>query len=183
MAFATVDDLATWLGYPVDPGEIYRAQQVVDLASAVVTAYTGRTFSRLVDDTLTVSGTWAQTIELPEPPVEAVGSVTLDGEALVVAVDYEWVAGSRTLWRAAGWGGPRVPVVVTYTHGYATAPDDVRTVTVALASRYWANPEVVSGRTLDQQSWQYGRSYHDLTVGERRTLDRYRRTAATVSTW
>ena len=181
MGFATVAELGEWLGYPVDPAETARAQLLVDIATADIQSHTRQTIERVVDDTVTMPGTWEPVLRLPERPVESVSAVTVDGVALVDGTDYV-VVGDEVR-RPAGFGGPGVVVVVTYTHGWTIVPDDVKGVCLALAARRWVNPEAVTATTVDDQQWNFGSAHSGLTLAEKATLSRYRRGVRAATVW
>lgn len=155
-AFATPDDLADYLGRGDrfgDPTEYRQAVMMLDLASAAVRAWTRQTIDLVSNDTVTLAGSWGSALELPERPVVSVSSVSLDGQALSAGSGYELVGG--TLYVGAGlalsgrgglhqgatgarggyWGGPDVTVTVTYTHGFAVVPDQVKSATLSIAAR------------------------------------------------
>jgi len=155
-AFATPDDLADYLGRADrfgDPTEYRQAVMLLNLASAEIRAWTRQTIDLVSNDAVTLAGTWSSALELPERPVVSVSSVALDGQALTAGSGYERVGASlhigaslvlsgrgslhqgATGARAGYWGGPDVTVAVTYTHGWSTIPDVVRSATLAIAAR------------------------------------------------
>jgi hypothetical protein len=151
-AFATVDDLADYLGRDRfgDPTEYRQASLLLDLASAEIRAWTRQTIDLVSNDEVSLAGTWSPVLELPERPVVSVSSVELDGQAWVVDSDYSVAAGAllvsgtlpsfngypgATGRSGAHWGGPGVVVSVTYTHGFATVPGAVKAATLAIAGR------------------------------------------------
>src|SRR3954471_1073390 len=138
----TPADLASWLQQDLD---LSTATLLVECATAVVQeAAGGQRIIQVVGDTANVLGDTGSWLQLPQLPVTAVTSVTVDGTALVLGAGYK-VFGSK-LWRKFGWqtnygwpfdlayskwGGYPPPsvvsgypyqepsgVVVVYTHGY-----------------------------------------------------------------
>jgi hypothetical protein len=96
---ATPSDLAAYLQQDVDTST---ATLLIETATAVVQAACGgQRIVQVVNDPLTVMGTTDNWLDLPQLPVTAVSSVTLDGTALTVSTDYQ-VLGSR-LFRKLGW--------------------------------------------------------------------------------
>lgn len=86
-------------------------------------------------------------IDLPVP-LRAVNSVTVDGDTLTVNDDYQVV--NNRLYRSVGWGGSRwwssdrfaipaddeyVQVVVDMDYGFTTAPQELKTWGLVLASQ------------------------------------------------
>jgi hypothetical protein len=137
------------------------------MATAAIRAYTRQTISQVVDDVLTVRGTADPELLLPQRPVSAVSAVTLDG----AAADYTF-DGIGTLTRSDGWAGL---VAVTYTHGYATVPDDVFTVCLQAAARVYGNPEGLANESIDDHRAGFGAVGAQLTDDEKEMLRPYRR--------
>jgi hypothetical protein len=67
---------------------------------------------------------------------------------------------------------------VTYTHGYATIPDDIRGVTLDLAARKMANPSGNRQEGIGSYSISYGDVADDDPVFD--PISRYRERAASV---
>lgn len=137
-----ISDLEAFLqqdltNYPVE------AQAACDQASAVVEDYCKRSFAQVEDDEITMR--WRPSILLPDPPVTAITSVTVDG----VASEYDIDASGR-LWPATQ--GDQITIV--YTHGFVTIPDTVRLVALRLASRIFKNPTGRVSYSVDGQSTQ-----------------------------
>lgn len=200
MAFATNAELEDWLGYTLDASETTRATLVLEVASATIQAYTRQTISEVSGDAVELKGTWEHVLELPERPVTAVASVSVDGVAQTVTTDYlvvknelrrpnaeyhNWQMPSNDFYPFAktGWGGPSSIVAVTYTHGFDPVPDDIKGVTLQLATRMWSNPEVVAMKSIDGNTWQYGMGHSNLLDGEKMVLSKYRRNSQAVSVW
>lgn len=206
-AFATVLELELFAREEIPPGDVDEAgaQQALDLASDIIRGYTRCTIST-VTETVEFEGTSSDVLELPQRPVTAVTAVTVTdriGNDLVVAsTDWTWTRSGKlrrilysdtlpTGWTAdSGWGGPDATVTVTYTHGLATVPGDVKAITLALARRMTVNPDgyvreaigsynvgysSTDGQAAGQGSGQgSGASVHLLAV-EKMALNRYRR--------
>lgn len=191
MAFATVAELEDWLGYSLDAGETDRASLLLDVASATIQTHTGQTLELVTDDVADLRGTWERVLTLPERPVVSVASVVLDGETLTVDDDFVVVGdqlrrpGFQTLspqsdfYPKSGWGGPDVVVRVTYTHGFAVIPDDVKGVCLSLAARLWSGSAGLAMEVLGSYTVQYRRV--ELEDWERAVLNRYRRRTMSAS--
>ena len=100
-------------------------------ASAVVREAAGSPISEVASTVslLAPEGLW---LRLPGGPVTAVSAVSVDGDAVT-----DWTLAEGALYRSSGWRGSRVDpslVEVTFTHGYATVPDDVVGLVAALAA-------------------------------------------------
>lgn len=177
---ATVADLASYLKQDVDTST---ATLLIECATAVVQeCCAGQRIVQVVGDTAAILGTTDSWLDLPQRPVTAVASVTLDGNLLTVNTDYTRF-GNR-LWRRHGWqtnigwpwdwpfygANPRalIPagyplqepsaVTVAYTHGYATGAQELqmaRSAVLSLAAGvYTGTPGAVS-ESIDDYSISY----------------------------
>lgn len=176
MALATVEDVATAYkaaGGP-DPGELSAADsatvaQALDIVSAQIKSYMGQNLELVTDEVVTLRypGRWyfypSRFLSLPERPIVSVTTVVNDDTTIT---DYEiWDEGN--LWRESGWGDV---VVVTYTHGYAEIPDDIRGVCISAVIRGFDNPEGYTNRAAETYSKTYETS-SGLSDDEKATLD------------
>lgn len=156
-SFATPTDLGVLLDTTIaadDP----RALLLLDLASAAIRATVGLTVDEVADETITIEGNGRNSIQLPEYPVTAIASISLDGTLLVEDDDYSWtsagvlhrlpIGGLRT------WTGT---IEIEYTHGYATGdiPAVLRLVCLQAAARAWINPEGYGSETIGRYSVTY----------------------------
>jgi hypothetical protein len=153
------EDLASLLEQDLDA---YKAIMLVEAATAVVQAAIGNPPQRLVavaSDTVTLVGLPGPWLDLPQRPVTAVATVTLDGTALVASTDYK-VFGSR-LWRSAGWittWGEPTQVTVVYSHGYAAGHQLLqlaRAACLSLLRGVYGNPTGVTRLAIDDYSEAY----------------------------
>lgn len=191
MAFATEAELEAYTGASIDTS---RATILLDVATAAIKAYTNQTLSRVTNDTVILPGNHTNTLELPERPVISIGAVSIGDTALTVDSDFVWDGRSGLLRGTAvsgvlvindgplvsgtgDWGGPGAQVSVTYTHGFATIPDDIKGVCLALAARSLQSPDGVNSETIGSYSVSYSRTGGAVSLldEERRLLDRYRR--------
>lgn len=170
---ATPSDLAAFVKQDVDTST---ATVLIECATAVVQdCCGGQRIVQVVGDTMSILGTSDSWLDLPQRPVTAVTSVTLDGITLALGTDYK-VFGSR-LWRAVGWQvnigwpysgtwprgasvngyGMQEPsaVVVVNTHGYAPGAQQLqlgRSAVLSLAgAAYNATPGATS-ESIDDYS-------------------------------
>lgn len=184
MSFATPADLAAYLQRDAFTGsDLTSAQLALDIASAVVRERTGQDFT-VGTDTITLDTYGDEDVLLPQLPVTDVALVTTRnrGEtattARAVNTDYE-VRGGRLRW--VGIGAWPYEVTVTYTHGYAEIPDDVKGATLAVAAEIHANPEGLSQSALDDSNDRH--EWSDDSPAERMlklVARRYRRTPLSV---
>lgn len=132
-SFATADELDLWVD---DTIVADRANLILSLATAAIQRHTGQTLAAVAADSITIPGRLGKFLRLPERPVTAVTSVTLDG---VTITDFDLLPQS-VLYRGSGWGDARVIIGVTYDHGFATIPDDLKGVALDIAARVVNNP-------------------------------------------
>lgn len=163
---ATPEDLASLLQQDLDAST---ANLVLDAATASVQAAAGnQRILQVVGDTANLTGLTDSWLDLPQIPVTAVASVTLDGATLTAgsagdpATTYR-LRGNR-LWRGYGWQtyvGEPSDVVVVNTHGYAAGSQDLqlaRGATLSIAKGMYANPAGVAREQIDDYAVSYARA-------------------------
>lgn len=193
-AFCTTADLASFLQIAIaDDSE--PAARAISEASAAIQNYCKQRIELVEDDELTLDVEPARAkVFLPELPVTAVASVVENGVTLA-AEDY--VLGPFGILHRIGayWYPGIQKVTVTYSHGYATVPDDLKSVCVRAAARaYQAGLRAaalggvtgIQAQSIGDYSVQYGgeTSSGDGMLGasaapillpsEKRILDEYR---------
>lgn len=188
--FITVVNLASYLQRDLDTAS---ATIAVAGASGIVRAYTrqnldSQTYTAIKLPIESFDTTWG--VRLPQRPVTAVTTVTVNGTTYVSGTDYAWNGYSpliRLAWRQ--WSTSAFqddPVaVVTYTAGYATVPDEVKAVAYAVAARQYDNPTGARSWQIDDASETKAGADDDLAgvsllKAERDILDRYRPRAGSV---
>ena len=82
-------DVAPMLGRELSATEIGYATSLIAMGSALVRSYTRQQISAITADTVTLAGNWAQRLVLPQRPVTAVSSITINGVTLDPA-SYSW---------------------------------------------------------------------------------------------
>jgi hypothetical protein len=185
VTFPTVSDLEDYLGVELTASQVIRAQGLLAMSAAVVRNYTGQTFDLVEDDVIVLDGSYTDTLYLPQLPVTAVASVTVNGEAVVEDDDWTFTAAGRL--RRVGsygafyyWGVSPALVTVTYSHGYETLPEDVKLVVLAAATRSWANPTGETSESIGSYSHSWSTATAEqgagiyLTDAEMSLLNRYR---------
>ncbi len=159
---ATPEDLASLLQQDLDAST---ANLVIEAATAIVQEAAGQRIVQVVGDTASLIGTTDSWLNLPQIPVTAVTSVTLDGALLSSGVPGSGgttyrLKGNR-LWRGDGWQtycGEPSDVDVVYTHGYATGAQQLqlaRGVTLSLAKTAYANPSGATREAIDDYQVAY----------------------------
>lgn len=159
---ATPSDLASLLQQDLDAST---ATLLVECGTAVVQdAAGGQRILQVVDDVATLLGGTDSFLELPQLPVTAVSSVTLDGStvaagALTGGGNYKRFG--NKLWRGNGWQLLcNVPseVIVTYTHGFPALHQSLqlaRAAVLSLCAPFYPNPTGASSVKIDDYAETY----------------------------
>ena len=134
-AFCTEADLEAFLQVAIPDGNA-SATAAIAAASAAIQNFTRQRIEQVVGDVLTLTvEAHRSVILLPEQPVTAVASVVEDGTTLTVGTHYRWTAAGLLVRQSRAWNSGWQEVVVTYTHGYSTIPDDLKAVCIQAAAR------------------------------------------------
>jgi hypothetical protein len=160
---ASPSDLASLVEQDVDTAT---ATLIVEVCTAVVqAAASGQRIVQVVADVDSAIGSQSQWLRLPQFPVTAVSSVTLDGAALTAGLPgsgystYRLV-GNR-LWRGCGWQtycGEPSTVGFTYTHGYATGRQELqlgRGAVLSIGRGLLTNPSGAASEKIDDYAVAY----------------------------
>lgn len=137
---------------------------VIEAATAVIQAITGQRIVLVEDDEVEVPAPVGTSLWLPQRPIVAVSSVTLDGVALTEGTSSgAYRRALSGLWRECGWAsrcGPTLATVV-YSHGYAAGDQRLqlaRSAVLSLAKGAFVNPDGVFSEKIDDYSVAYERS-------------------------
>lgn len=175
--FISQQDLTDYLGRDVtsDDGAIIALDAACDICRTVAE----QQFNQ--DTTVfTLDGTGTDAILLPQLPVNAAGTVLVNGGTIT---DYV-LNGHGVLFRGTAgcdprptWPLGRQNIVITADHGYATVdlPRDVRIVALSIASRLIVQGIAVE-ESLGTSRIKYAGPATDLTNGEKMILRKYRPT-------
>lgn len=164
-ALATVAELAAWMQR--DPSELpASAPTVLDMVSAIVRREARQRFTR-GQTTVTLYPSCGK-VALPQRPVVSVD--TVEGADV-------WKLRRDTL-----YVGSVDEVRVTYTHGYAEIPGDVKAVVLSAATRVLANPLDIRQETAGSLSVTYAAETigASLSPADKDLLRDYRRRTAVV---
>jgi len=194
--FCSADDIATFLQVSIaTAAQIAAADRACAEAAAAIRNYTHQYLELVEDEAITLDSRGGARIFLPELPVVEVSAVVEDDTALDVDDDYK-LGQHGILHRVGGakWAKGIQIIAVTYSHGYATLPDDIVVIATRAASRAYqsglraAEDEAslgVQSKSLGDFSVQYGNeSVADglmgasgvrlLLLSEKDVLDNYR---------
>lgn len=186
----TVSELASYLQRDLDTSSATLAST---LAHGLVRGHTKQTLT-----VATTTGAFPidrdmLTVRMTERPITAITSVVVNGQSLAANVwgGYAWDGYSSEFTVAlipilvSTLVRPWPRAVVTYTHGYATPPDDLKAVCLSVAARIYDNPRGVRMESIDDYS--YTRGGNDDTMAgvgllptERMILAQYRRRTASL---
>lgn len=177
MGFCEITDIENLLQIDIaaDDGSCLRA---IEEATAAIQNYCNQEIEEIEGDEITLD-IWEPryTLLLPELPIQEIDSVIEDGDILVAGDDEDYVLGQygQLIRRGRKWKtGPQI-VTITYTHGYATLPDDIvaictraaaRTYQAGLRSSEAEGVPGVSSKTLGDFSVSYYVSGAGGGVGE-----------------
>lgn len=169
--WATPEDLRVHLR--LDSIDTADAEAALAAAEDVIRAGLGQSVDQALVDTVHLTGNGRTVLLLPEVPVTAVTSVTIDGTALD-ADGYRWNR-EGILTRLCGVWPLDADVQVVHDHGNEPIPAAVSRVCVQVAGRAWVNPQNVEAETMGDRSVTYSKSRNgeELTAYEQTLLARY----------
>lgn len=171
MAFATIADLENVVGREIDENDA-AALFALDSATAMVRAVIGQYVEEVEDDVVVLDGSGTRVLMLPETPVSDVSLIEIDGEELD-ADEYQWSADGYVRKLNGTWSTDLRSVEITYTHGYATIPPLIVSITAKLAGRMLDVPAAVRQETIGAYSVSYNPA--TLQADELVLLDTYKR--------
>lgn len=202
--FATNAEFAARLGITLTTDEQTRADTLLALASGLIQQETRQTIEQVTDDVLAVRSVYGDRFRLPQRPVTDISSVTLTPKSgtpstvdpLVYYLDRDELVRvtSRLIlpelafvqW-SPGWLGPYWTITITYTHGFETIPEVVKTVCLEAVVRAWVNPGSVARETIGDTATVYDNMRFSptgllLTDDEKKNLNDFlRRRSGTVT--
>lgn len=135
--FCTQADVEALLQVSIStPAQIASCARAIAEATEAIRNYCDQYIELVANDVYTFDvPTLRYNLFLPELPVVSIASVVEDGETLTVTDDYK-LANDGVLVRVGGRWPIGIQIVqVTYTHGYATIPDDIVAVCTRAAAR------------------------------------------------
>ncbi len=196
-AFCTITDIANFLQITIPAGSASATRAITE-ASAAIQNYCRQRLEGVDDDEITLDCNGGTKIFLPELPVIEVSEVVEDGIELTEITDYKLGQHGILHRISVSWKAGIQIVTVTYSHGYATLPDDIVSICLRAAARSYqaglraaemAGVAGVQSKTLGDYQISYGSEQSGgtgeggvlgasaapiLLPSERRILDRYR---------
>lgn len=177
---ASLDDLAARLGVEVDDLDVAQAQTALANASGIVRSLTGppRQDLEFVSQETVILRGGTQVLALPQRPevvdvdnpltVVELGDFGAEGFTCVEGRDFERLGGELTRgypwwWssKLMGWPYNRPlgtwarRVQVTYSHGYAQIPDEIKAIVLDVAQMLHDNPKGLRSVRIDDFSEDY----------------------------
>lgn len=192
----TAAELSAWVGTTIPTPQ---ADLFIAAATALVQAETGQTLTQVLNDTVVLDGTASEWLALPQRPVTAVHSVTMqDANLAPVTLDTSQysVRGNR-LWRPWGWQfsavflppvrmlgyqymtyPPPSQVTVVCDHGHpagAAGLELARMAVFTLGASVFANPTGSRSVTVDDYTESYADAYAGMQLpsGTKAALRRF----------
>jgi hypothetical protein len=191
----TAAELSSWVGATVPQAQ---ADLFIAAATALVVAEVGQTLTQVINDTIVLDGTSSEWLALPQRPVTAVHSVTMqDANLPPVTLDTSQysVRGNR-LWRPWGWQfsavflppvrmlgyqymtyPPPSQVSIVCDHGYPSGDPGLELARMAvftLGASVFANPSGSRSVTVDDYTETFADAYAGMQLppGTRMALRR-----------
>lgn len=162
----TPSELAAFLQQDVDTAT---ATLLIEMATGKVQAACGQ---RLIEATSTFVldvdiFQWGAWLDLPQRPIQSVGSVTIDGIART-----DWHLRSQRLWRLGGWNlnasAPSQVIVADVVHGHPAGSQSLqpaRDMCLALAAAGYSNPGgTASSEQIDDYRVTYAEAESRMQV-------------------
>lgn len=180
MAFVTVEEVATRLGWSLTPEEQDRVAAFIDDCTVLIEEYCGRDFERRENEMfqLPTKGSWFLEIPRRYTSFLTVSSVVLDDGTPVE----DWTMTGNCLvlescWPESGY------VTVTGSWGYITPPAVLKTATAAEVIRWMAQTPGLAMERTGEREVEYATSSSPQSLSEAacRALKRYRPSAGTIT--
>ncbi|WP_326659618.1 hypothetical protein [Streptomyces sp. NBC_00385] len=154
-----------------------QAAEKIAAAETVIRAELQQSIDAVAGAAIDLVGNGRRVINLPERPVTAVASVTIDGHTPLISTEYRWNR-YGILTRLGGCWPLDAAVTVLCDYGYATTPAPVKQVCLQVAGRAWVRPSTgLAAESLGDRSVTYDkdRTGEALSDYELRILGPYGR--------
>lgn len=132
-----------------------QAAEKIAAAETVIRAELRQTIDAVAGDVVDLVGNGRRVILLPERPVTAVASVTIDGHAPLISTEYRWNR-YGILTRVGGCWPLDAAITVLCDHGYVVLPAPLHQVCLQVAGRAWVRPSTgLAAEALGDRSVTY----------------------------
>lgn len=179
MAFVTVDEVATRLGWPLTPEEQAKVQDFIDDCTVLIEEYCGIDFERRTDESFLLVSPGGCFLPLPRRvrPYITVTQVQVNGTEVT-----DWEMQHQGLYREAGWPMSSL-VTVTGSWGYNPVPAVLRVACAAEVIRWMAQtPGLAMERTGEREvEYETASSPQSLSGAAKDALKRFRPSVGTLS--
>lgn len=186
-ALVTPEELSSWLQEDLDTAT---ATLLISQATAIVQEATGQTLVQVLGDTVVLDGQPEPYLALPQRPVTAVSSVTMqDANLAPITLDpSQYTLRGNRIWRAWGWQfaavflppvkmlgyqylewPPPSQVTVVCDHGWAPgAPqlEPARSAVFALCAQAYVNPGGSRSVAVDDYTETYSDQFAGMQMPE-----------------
>lgn len=151
--WASPDELRAHLRLTVIDEE--QAAEKIAAAETIIRAELGQSIDAVVGAAVDLVGNGRRVINLPQRPVTAVASVTIDGHTPLISTEYRWTR-YGILTRLGGCWPLDASITVLCDHGYAELPAPLHQVCLQVAGRAWVRPSTgLAADSLGDRSVTY----------------------------
>jgi hypothetical protein len=180
VAFVTVEEVATRLGWPLTPEEQARVNAFIQDCTVLIEDYCGKDFEQRTNQSFQLPLRGGCFVDIPRRylPYLTVTSVSLSDGTPVEG----WVLNGSLLDLETGWPSSGF-ITVTGSWGYNPLPAVLKTVTAAEVIRWMAQtPGLAMERTGEREvEYATSSSPQSLSAAACQALRRYRPSAGTVT--
>lgn len=178
---ANVQDLNNFSQLGLDPGDT-SAAYLLSVASGMIRRYLEQDITVTANDVEYADPVNGQMVLLRQLPVTSVSLVetTTDGVTWVTVDPSNYTVARKTgvvaarPWTGIEWGSDPESWRVTYTHGYATVPDELNGVCCSIASRFYATPAGIDMERTGQRQVKYNLESAGFDPMEKLVLSSFR---------
>jgi hypothetical protein len=179
---ATVADLNNFSQLGLDSGDT-SAAYLLKVASGMIRRYLEQDITVTANDVEYADPINGQVVFLRQLPVTSVSLVETSTDGGVTwttvapanyAVSRKQGTVSAKPWTGIQWGSDPESWRITYTHGYATVPDELNGVCCSIASRFYATPAGIDMERTGQRQVKYNLESAGFDPMERLVLSSFR---------
>lgn len=155
---ASTTELRQWKQLDVGEFDTDAANLAVAGASGMIRSHCGWDISQTTVTDEVLDGPGKRNLWLPTLRLTAVASVAVNGDVLTVGTQYDWTRYGKLIHRGC-WPCTARSITITYTHGWATLPDEVKTAALILAGVFYDNPDMAASMSEAWGPFNQSRSY------------------------
>jgi hypothetical protein len=179
---ASIADLNNFSQLALDPADT-SAAYLLKVASGMIRRYLEQDITVTTNDVEyadPVSGRMVLLRQLPVTSVSLVETTTDGGVTWTTVAPANYTVSKRQgvvaakPWTGIQWGADPESWRITYTHGFATVPDELNGVCCSIASRFYATPAGIDMERTGQRQVKYNLEAGGFTAMEKLVLDGFR---------